>query len=449
MPTVSPNYMQKGTLNPFYTVTSIIQSSVERKLKSKNVKFKKIVFKCVDTVFGETVYDSKGKFLFQLTDDKKTVMPYNVKLSKKDVTGHFGMATRKDSTASSNVNEYLTVHFLVNTFNGVKELENDSCKLKNKKTGVKSGEGKDIKFEDLCELIDKDETAERDIKIGYQNSEAVKKDIKGLGKIKNLYWVPRGKPKGISPKTPSDVIIEFANGDFVGYSNKIAAGKDETPKFNTNITAFYGKLEDNKQLKNIEKIIDNSWNDAEKDIPSSKKNAIGAIKSFDITKEPFSESASKEKFAKLSEAFKLDSLDFYGSGFYYNFRNNLIKSLGKYLTNPSNLIYFLNTIYFYTYDDPRMNYVPCPYKLLIGRENRESEIKDVSENADLKNILMNKKDKDLKKIKFMYDNQSQSFKINFEYRKMKVVMPITCRTRAAGGWSGKSLFINTPGLKIL
>ena len=116
MPTVSPNYMQKGTLNPFYTVTSIIQSSVERKLKSKNVKFKKIVFKCVDTVFGETVYDSKGKFLFQLTDDKKTVMPYNVKLSKKDVTGHFGMATRKDSTASSNVNEYLTVHFLVNTF---------------------------------------------------------------------------------------------------------------------------------------------------------------------------------------------------------------------------------------------------------------------------------------------------------------------------------------------
>jgi hypothetical protein len=28
-------------------------------------------------------------------------------------------------------------------------------------------------------------------------------------------------------------------------------------------------------------------------------------------------------------------------------------------------------------------------------------------------------------------------------------MPVTCRTRAAGGWKGKSLFIETSGLKIL
>ncbi len=29
-----------------------------------------------------------------------------------------------------------------------------------------------------------------------------------------------------------------------------------------------------------------------------------------------------------------------------------------------------------------------------------------------------------------------------------VIIPITCRTRAAGGWAGKSLFITTPGVKI-
>ena len=38
--------------------------------------------------------------------------------------------------------------------------------------------------------------------------------------------------------------------------------------------------------------------------------------------------------------------------------------------------------------------------------------------------------------------------MNFTFRKTKVVMPVTARTRAAGGWAGKSLFINTPGLKI-
>ena len=36
----------------------------------------------------------------------------------------------------------------------------------------------EITYDDLSELIDKDETAERDIKIGYQNSIASAKDIK-------------------------------------------------------------------------------------------------------------------------------------------------------------------------------------------------------------------------------------------------------------------------------
>ena len=125
-----------------------------------------------------------------------------------------------------------------------------------------------------------------------------------------------------------------------------------------------------------------------------------------------------------------------------------IKNLGKHLSKPDNLIYFLNTIYFYTYDDPRVKSVPCPYKLLIGKENSVSEIKDVSSNADLKNVLLVKKSNQIKQIKFEYNGESQSFKINFVWKNKKVILPITCRTRAAGGWQGKSLFITTSGLKI-
>jgi hypothetical protein len=75
-------------------------------------------------------------------------------------------------------------------------------------------------------------------------------------------------------------------------------------------------------------------------------------------------------------------------------------------------------------------------------------MKDVSSNADLKNVLIVKKPNQLQQIKFDYDNKSQSFNMSFVWKKKKVILPITCRTRAAGGWQGKSLFITTSGLKI-
>ena len=48
----------------------------------------------------------------------------------------------------------------------------------------------EITYDDLSELIDKDETAERDIKIGYQNSIAIAKDIKDKKPL-NVYWCVR------------------------------------------------------------------------------------------------------------------------------------------------------------------------------------------------------------------------------------------------------------------
>ena len=449
MPTVSPYYQQRGIANPYYVLDAATVTQTLSALKREGIDQKQLLFKSVESIQGKTIIKSVGKYKFQLASDKAQDLPYGIETTKKQVKGHLGMTSRKDSTASSNVNEFLTVYFLVNPSMTPEQLENHSCKQGNASTGVLTGEGTSVTFEDLCKLIDADETAARDIKIGLNNSKAVRKDINGKG-IQNLYWVPRGKPTGISPKTPSDVIIEFNDGFFRGYSNKISAGKtDDTPKFNTNIYAFYGKLGDGSQQSNIGGIIDESWNQSAATVRGER--ARDAIESFDISQEKFSETSSRAAFAELAKSFKENGLEFYGKDFYYKFRNNLIKNFSNYLLNPLNMIYFLNTIYFYTYDDPTKAFTPCPYKLLIGRETGESTIKDVSENESLKELLVNKKPSRLTGIKAAYDGQSQSFTmtLNFTNGELKnVTIPITCRTRSAGGWSGKSLFISTSGVRM-
>ena len=449
MPTVSPYYQQRGVANPYYVLDPATVTQTLSALKREGIDQKQLLFKSVEAIQGKTIIKSTGKYKFQLASDKVQDLPYGIETTKRQVKGHLGMVSRKDSTASSNVNEFLTVYFLVNPPMTPEQLENHSCKQGNASTGVLTGEGTPVTFEDLCKLIDADETAARDIKIGLNNAKAVRKDINGKS-IKNLYWVPRGKPTGISPKTPSDVIIEFNDGFFRGYSNKISAGKtDETPKFNTNIYAFYGKLGDGTQQANIGKIIDESWNQASATVRGDV--AREAIENFDISQEKFSETSSRAAFSELSKSFKENGLEFYGKDFYYKFRNNLISNFSDYLLNPLNMIYFLNTIYFYTYDDPTKAFTPCPYKLLVGRETGESTIKDVSENESLKELLVNKNPARLTGIKSSYDGQSQSFTmtLNFTNGELKnVSIPITCRTRAAGGWSGKSLFISTSGVKM-
>ena len=212
MPTVSPSYSMKGVVNPYYTMDPSVTTVAKNALKKVgiDVNAKDILFKCVNQVQGKIVNTSQGKYLFQLALDTQSDLAFGMKVTKRQVKGHFGMATRKDSTASSNVNEFLTVYFLINPQMNPKELEDYSCVNGSASTGVLTGEGSSVSFEDLCMLLDKDESAERDIKIGLNNARAVRKDIQGKG-IANLYWVPRGKPRGISPKTPSDVIIQFTD----------------------------------------------------------------------------------------------------------------------------------------------------------------------------------------------------------------------------------------------
>ncbi len=428
--TVSPFYQQKGTFNPFYVLDSSVEDSVKKILNIDDLKFQN-----VEQGTGSLLKDFGGRFIFQVTADQY------IKVKKSQIKGHFGMKQRKDSTASSNVNEYLTVYFLMH--GGFTDAQSWMYDLGNKKgnTGIFYGEGNQVTYEDLIALLDRDETAERDINIGYQNALTVRGDL-ASSQWEKLYWTPRKKPEGIGGKNPSDVIIKLKDGTFIGYSNKIAVGKDATPKFNTNVYAFYNKLGNKAQVNKIGRMLDDAWNDASKTVTG--ENAQVALKKFNIKREKYSESSSGKKFALLAKEFDKDKLSFYSTDMYYPFRNNCITKFSDHLTDQKNLAYFLQTIGFYTFDEP--DSTPCPYKLLIGSE-KGSKLKEVSSNDHYKQIMFSKPN-ELRSIRKMYDGKSQSFKILFSVGEYSVEIPITMRTRAAGGWKGKALFITTSGLKI-
>ena len=442
--TVSPKYQSRGVFNPFYVIDDSIDKQVRDLLNDKDISFTNVIYKAVDDAETDPII-STGKSSFELHTDEDTPLNIFIKIPKNKVKSHYGQKTRKDTTASSNINEFLSLYFLQHPeFTSVEDLAN-----KEGGTGVLTGDGNEVSYSQLIDLINKDETPERDIKIGVNNAKALKDDLKGKS-LKNLYWTPRAKPANINPKNPSDIIIQLDNGDFIGYSNKISDGEDKTPKFNTNIVAFFDKL-GGSQSGDIQNLIDDAWNKASKDVPSSATNAKEAIEDFDITKEAFSETKSRDAFADLAIQFQLDDLEFYGKDFYYLFRNNLISSLTKYLENPENLKYFLNTIAGYTYGTVVEDETPCPYKLLIGSVSG-STIKDISENQTLRSVVTLDSSSDIKDIKNEYDGNSQSLNINFKLNLLDeiklITIPVTVRTRSGGGWAGKSLYITSSGIKI-
>ena len=184
MPTVSPYYQQRGVANPYYVLDPATVTQTVSALKREGidgVNQRELLFKATEGIQGKTILKSTGKYKFQLASSRTQDLPYGIETTKRQVKGHLGMTTRKDSTASSNVNEFLTVYFLVNPAMTPEQLENHSYKQGKTSTGVLTGEGRPVTFEDLGKLIDADETAARDIKIGLNNANAVRKDIKGKG----------------------------------------------------------------------------------------------------------------------------------------------------------------------------------------------------------------------------------------------------------------------------
>jgi hypothetical protein len=454
MPTISPFYKNKGVYNPYYNINDTINNNVLRFLKKEyNMDSTKIKYKCVERANREwkNIYKSRGSYIFQIeffdtVTKEELLIPYYIVLPGKSVNGHYGTSKmRKDSTASSNVNEFLSLYFLKHPiYSNAKDFMVEISE-KTGKTGIYTGEENEVTYPELVNLIDADESPERDIEIGYKNSEAVSADLNNNDQHTDiLYWTPRKKPGGVHKNNPSDIIIKTTGGCYIGYSNKIASGgKDETPKFNTNMYAFFGKMGDSSHQKKSEMMMNESWKVSVKKV---KKNSLSRKKldNIDITKEAPSESISRELFGELGNIFNEDGLDFFKNDFYYNYREELINSMISHVSKKNNLVYFLNTIGFYTFGVTTGT--PCPYKLLVGRPTGNSTIKEVTKNEEYRELLENEDSKNLKKIKTSHVKGTQSFKVSFDFFHHKVDVPITMRTRARGGWSGKSLYITSSGI---
>ena len=443
--TVTPHYQQKGVYNPFYTLDIDVEKDIRPTVGKGVIKFQNVL-----TGQGKLLKAyGRGKFIFQIVVDDNPTQHY-ITTTKTNVTGHLGMKSRKSATASSDVNEFLSLYFMKHpTFSDARTFIVDVSKMGGD-TGIMSSSGS-VTYETLNGLLDKDETAERDVNIGYNNSIAVLGDLKSRGLTWSvLHWVPQAKPGGIIKGNPSDIVIELDDGTYTGYSNKISAGKDATPKLNTGIWSAYQKLGDRTQISSIEKMIDKAWNDASSKITVKSKNAYQALKRFNISRERFSETTSQAKFADLAKEFEKDGLKFFFDDMYYPFRNNLISAFAKHIKNSVNMKYLINTVGLYTYGDPKNLGTPCSYKLLIGKEKGKSLLKDIISDDSHREIFFSENARDFISINTRYDNKSQSFNINFTFApsKLKVSFPMTLRTRTSGGWGGKNLYMTTSGFKI-
>lgn len=460
--TVSPDYRQRNVFNPFYDMSDKIVKEVTKQLKQKNKtwKFKSIykgnergLIQLKSPVFG------RGGYYFQVVDSDKDIdTKYYFITSKANAIGHFGMKQRKDSTASSNINELLSLYFLAHSDEKAgTELEakewwegtssNPSKVLtQTGSIGVVKGDSTPITFSLLSGLLGKDVTAIRDIQIGWHNAREVEKDL-GKRTVKSYHWVPRTKPGKINRSNPSDIILKLTDDTYIGYSNKAkaAGGKDSTPKFNTNVSAFYKQREkkDVSQLAAIRGILDSSWRHAESLVTGTHATkALKEISSVVISAD-YTESNLKSEFADLGRAFIDDGLNFFADDFYYPYRNHFITKFSEHLENADNLSYFLQTISLYTF---ATGGTPCPYKLLVG-STTGSTIKDVSSDDTLK-LILTANSKLYENISTDYDGKKQSFKITFTIQDKTVTIPVTCRTRTTGGWQGKALYIETPGVKV-
>jgi len=457
---ITPYYEQKGIKNPFYILSPPVVSGAVRELKKngdeyKNIKGTDILFKCVEPnqLNGPLIYKatSSSSKIFQITDKSKNDIPFGVATTaqKIHVIGHYGMTTRKNATASSNVNEFLSVYFLVQPSMKPDELVNYVSQQKGN-TGVLKGEGTPVTFSQLADLLDEDETPERDINIGLNNARAIQGDISGRS-IRTVYWVPKKKPRNVNPTNPSDTVVEFNDGFLQGYSNKIASGTDKTPKFNTNVNAFYKEMGNFSQLMNVQKLINDAFFEAKEEVNGENaKEAIDFYYENEYDNEAYGETGSQKNFGELSEFFRMDGLDFNRKDFYYPFRNKFIRKFAEYLKNPSNMVYFLRTIYKYTYGDPTQSFTPCPYKLLIGTPMGASTLKNVSSDESLKELLFNEDPSRITDIDDNYNDLTQGWDMTFKFLNGKVkdvTLPIVARTRF-GGLQGKAFFLSSSGVKM-
>ena len=118
--TVSPDYRQGNVFNPFYDMSKKVTDEVTKQLKKvskiEKWKFKSIHKKDISRLKElKSATFRRGGYNFRITDSKDGDTDYYIKTSKANAEGHFGMKSRKSATASSNINELMTLYFLVHT----------------------------------------------------------------------------------------------------------------------------------------------------------------------------------------------------------------------------------------------------------------------------------------------------------------------------------------------
>ena len=77
----------------------------------------------------------------------------------------------------------------------------------------------------------------------------------------------------------------------------------------------------------------------------------------------------------------------------------------------------------------------------------------MSDNSLLKSVVTIDSTNDIKQIDFSWNGNTQTFDIKYNQligtKSHPIIIPVTVRTRSAPHWSGKSLYIATPGVEIL
>ena len=139
--------MMKGKPNPYYDLDSSVLRQVTTKLKKDYlIESKNIKFKSVSDPSGKLLHGTTGKFYFQIEDGGNLLDLY-IRLKKSDVKGHSGGTTRKNATASSDVNEILSVYYLENVIDSVESIETLASRGGKSQTGVMTGDDKGVTFD--------------------------------------------------------------------------------------------------------------------------------------------------------------------------------------------------------------------------------------------------------------------------------------------------------------
>ena len=175
--TVSPDYRQGNVYNPFYDMSKTITDEVTKQLKKDKKldslkqpwKFKSIPKTGLPKIpLTGKLQNRRSGYYFRICDADDIETEYYIRVAKSEAIGHFGMKQRKNSTASSDINELMSLYFLkYNTVKAGTEAEAqtwlDSIQKTNGDTGIVKADATKITYTALRDLIEKDATQLKDI----------------------------------------------------------------------------------------------------------------------------------------------------------------------------------------------------------------------------------------------------------------------------------------------